>query len=316
MDGMRFALVGAGAIGEVHARLIASLGKRAQLTAVVDNNIARARRIAAEFGGTPMTSLTDAVEQVDAVSICLPSGAHADPAVLALQAGKHVVVEKPIDVTLASADRIITAERESGRTVAVISQRRFQREPASVQHAITEGELGRITSGIAESTFWRSQEYYDSKPWRGTWALDGGGALMNQGIHAVDLLLWLMGEPVEVLARSACLAHERIEVEDTVAAVVTFASGALGTITATTAANPGRPMRVAVHGDRGSVVIGEGSDSLEEAHLAQYIDFLDAVRDHRPPLVGTQEARRALAVVLAIYESARTGAPVALNGER
>ncbi|MFD4635801.1 Gfo/Idh/MocA family protein [Lentzea sp. NPDC058436] len=312
MGGMRFALVGAGAIGEVHARLIAS---SAELAVVVDNSLERARQVASEFGGTPTTSLAEAFEQVDAVSVCLPSGAHADAAVLALQAGKHVVVEKPIDVTLEAADRIIAAERESGRTVAVISQRRFQAEPAAARRAISEGRLGRITSGIAESTFWRPQEYYDSKPWRGTWALDGGGALMNQGIHAVDLLLWLMGEPVEVLARSACLAHDRIEVEDTVAAVVTFASGALGTITATTAANPGLPVRVAVHGDRGSVVIGE-SGSVDDAHLAQYNDFLDAVRDGRPPLVGTADARRALAVVLAVYESARTGTPVALNGER
>jgi len=310
VGGLRFALVGAGAIGETHARSITS---SAELAVVVDNSLERARRVTAEFGGTPMTSLADAFEHVDAVSVCLPSGAHADAAVLALQAGKHVVVEKPIDVTLAAADRIIAAERQSGRTVAVISQRRFQPESAAAHRAISD--LGRITSGIAESTFWRPQEYYDSKPWRGTWALDGGGALMNQGIHAVDLLLWLMGEPVEVLARSACLAHDRIEVEDTVAAVVTFASGALGTITATTAANPGQPVRVAVHGDRGSIVIGE-SGSLDDAHIAQYADFLDAVRDSRPPLVGTADARRALAVVLAVYESARTGKPVELNGER
>jgi predicted dehydrogenase len=313
VGGVRFALVGAGAIGEVHARLIAASG---ELAVVVDSSLARASRIAAEFGGTPMTSLSGALGHVDAVSVCLPSGAHADAAVRALRAGKHVVVEKPIDVTLAAADQIIAAERESGRTVAVISQRRFQREPAAAHRAVAEGRLGRITSGTCESTFWRPQEYYDSKPWRGTWALDGGGALMNQGIHAVDLLLWLMGTPLEVFARSACLVHERIEVEDTVAAVVTFESGALGTITATTAANPGLPVRVAVHGDQGSAVIGDGTDSVEDAHLAQYADFLDAVRDRRPPLVGTPEARRALAVVLAVYESARTGAPVALNGDR
>ncbi|MDX3659950.1 Gfo/Idh/MocA family oxidoreductase [Streptomyces sp. ID05-26A] len=312
MGGLRFALVGAGAIGEVHARLI---NASAELAVVVDSSLERAERIAAEFGGTPMTSLDDAFEHVDAVSVCLPSGAHADTTVRALQAGKHVVVEKPIDVTLKAADRIIAVERASGRTVAVISQRRFQAEPAAAHRAISQGALGRITSGIAESTLWRPQEYYDAKPWRGTWALDGGGALMNQGVHAVDLLLWLMGEPVEVLARSACLAHERIEVEDTVAAVVTFASGALGTITATTAAHPGLPVRVAVHGDRGSVVIGDDG-SVEDAHLAQYHDFLAAARDGRPPLVGTEDGRRALAVVLAVYESARTGTPVALNGER
>ncbi|MFD4672521.1 Gfo/Idh/MocA family protein [Lentzea sp. NPDC058450] len=311
MGGLRFALVGAGVIGEVHARLIAATGS---LTAVVDNDLERARRLTSAFGGTPLTSLTEAFDLVDAVSVCLPSGAHADAAVLALQAGKHVVIEKPIDITLAAADRIIAAERASGRTAAVISQRRFQPEAVAAHRLVTGGGLGRITSGIAESTFWRPQSYYDAKPWRGTWVMDGGGALMNQGIHAVDLLLWLMGEPVEVLARAACLAHDRIEVEDTVAAVVTFGSGALGTITATTAAHPGHPVRVAVHGDRSSVVIGEG-DSLDVAHLAQYTDFLEAVQDGRPPLVTTADARRALAVVLAVYESARTGTPVALNGD-
>ncbi|WP_394619578.1 Gfo/Idh/MocA family protein [Lentzea sp. JNUCC 0626] len=308
---MRFALVGAGVIGEAHARLIAA---SAELAVVVDNDLERARRVTSRFGGIPLTSLAEAFDLVDAVSVCLPSGAHADAAVLALQAGKHVVIEKPIDITLAAADRIIAAERASGRTAAVISQRRFQPESVAAQRLVATGALGRITSGIAESTFWRPQSYYDAKPWRGTWALDGGGALMNQGIHAVDLLLWLMGEPVEVLARTACLAHDRIEVEDTVAAVVTFAGGALGTITATTAANPGHPVRVAVHGDRDSVVIGE-SDDLDVAHLAQYTDFLEAVQEGRPPLVTTADARRALAVVLAVYESARTGTPIALNGD-
>ncbi|MCS7477707.1 Gfo/Idh/MocA family protein [Umezawaea endophytica] len=329
---MRFALVGAGVIGEVHARLITSLAGRAELAAVVDVDAERARSLTAEFGGTPFTSLADALADVDAVSVCLPSGAHADAAVLALAAGKHVVVEKPIDITLAAADRIATAEQDSGRTVAVISQRRFQRAPAFVRRAVVDGRFGRITSGTAESTFWRPQSYYDSGGWRGTRALDGGGALMNQGVHAVDLLLWLMGEPVEVVARSGRLAHDRIDVEDTVAAVVTFASGAIGTITATTAAFPGLPVRIAVHGDRGgAVVLGDDlahfhtadgdeapdlcGSSVEDAHRAQYADFLDAVRDGRPPLVGTADGRRALAVVLAAYESARTGAPVALDGD-
>ncbi|MET0422731.1 MAG: Gfo/Idh/MocA family oxidoreductase [Actinoplanes sp.] len=342
---MRFAVIGAGVIGATHARLITTLPGRAELVAVVDSDRERAGAVAAEFGGDPLGDLEAACarDDVDAVSICLPSGAHADAAVTALRAGKHVIVEKPIDVTLAAADRLIAAEQETGRTVAVISQRRFQRAPAFVHEAVTAGRLGRITSGIAESTFWRPQSYYDSGGWRGTQALDGGGALMNQGIHAVDLLLWMLGEPVEVQAYSGRLAHDRIDVEDTVSASVRFAGGALGTIFATTAAYPGLPVRLSVHGDRGSAVIereevsyfhaadaeqpGEdpghnqaepvggaaGTESIDDAHRDQYADFVDAVEQGRPPLIGTRDGRRALELVLGVYESARTGRPVALG---
>jgi UDP-N-acetyl-2-amino-2-deoxyglucuronate dehydrogenase len=235
---MRFAVIGAGVIGATHARLIATLPERAELVAVVDADRARAEAVTAEFGGDPLADLESAVarDDVDAVSICLPSGAHSEAAVTALRAGKHVIVEKPIDVTLAATDRLIAAERETGRTVAVISQRRFQRAPAFVHTEVQNGRLGRITSGIAESTFWRPQSYYDSGGWRGTRAMDGGGALMNQGIHAVDLLIWMLGEPLEVQAYSGRLAHERIDVEDTVAATVRFAGGAIGSIFATTPA--------------------------------------------------------------------------------
>jgi predicted dehydrogenase len=343
---MRFAVIGAGVIGATHARLIASLPDRAKLVAVVDADRERATAVSAEFGGEPLSELAAACarDDVDAVSICLPSGAHAEAAITAMRAGKHVIVEKPIDVTLAATDRIIAAERETGRTVAVISQRRFQRAPAFVHRAVAAGRLGRITSGIAESTFWRPQSYYDSGGWRGTRALDGGGALMNQGIHAVDLLIWMLGQPVEVQAYSGLLAHERIDVEDTVAATVRFAEGAIGSVFATTAAYPGLPVRLSVHGDRGSAVIEReevsyfhvtddevagqcpdhnqavpvggpsGIESIDDAHRDQYIDFMDAVDQRRAPLIGTQDGRRALELVLGVYESAATGRPVRLGG--
>ena len=333
---MKFAVVGAGVIGETHARLITSLPEGSELVAVVDLEAERAAAVSGKYGGEPMTDLEKACARpdVDAVSICLPSGFHADAAITALTAGKHVIVEKPIDVTLAAADRLIDAEQQSGLTVAVISQRRFQHAPAFVHQAVADGRLGRITAGIAESAFWRSQEYYDSGGWRGTVALDGGGALMNQGIHVVDLLLWMLGEPVEVQAYSDRLAHERIEVEDTVAATVRFRSGAIGSIVATTSAYPGRPVRLSVYGDRGSAVIededliafeaadGEpaaeasGSQSVADAHRDQYLDFIEAVRDGRPPSIGTRDARRALEVVLGVYDSARTGGPVQLTGRQ
>ncbi|MFG1626301.1 Gfo/Idh/MocA family protein [Kribbella sp. NPDC049227] len=343
---MKFAVVGAGVIGETHARLITSLPEGSELVAVVDVEADRATTLSGKYGGEPMTDLKQACARpdVDVVSICLPSGYHADAAITALEAGKHVIVEKPIDVTLAAADRLIDVEEQTGLTVAVISQRRFQHAPAFMHQAVADGRLGRITTGIAESAFWRSQEYYDSGGWRGTVALDGGGALMNQGIHVVDLLLWMLGEPVEVQAYSDRLAHERIEVEDTVAATVRFRSGAIGSIVATTSAYPGRPVRLSVYGDRGSAVIenddlivfdaadgestaetqsvadgqpaGEASvtRSVADAHRDQYLDFIEAVRDGRAPSIGTRDARRALEVVLGVYESARTGAPVQLTG--
>jgi predicted dehydrogenase len=209
-----------------------------------------------------------------------------------------------------------------------------------------------MTSAVASLAWWRSQGYYDSGDWRGTWALDGGGALMNQGIHTVDLMVWLLGEPVEVYGATACLSHERIEVEDTAVATVRFASGALGLIHATTAAYPGISARLQVHGDRGSAIIendqlaffhaagdeagsdygmvGTGNQAadilppqaavagaaglLSQTHVAQYRDFVEAVRDGRPPLVGVPEATRTLAVILAVYESARTGRPVRISG--
>lgn len=342
---MRFGIVGCGVIGTTHARLISTLDGRARLVAVADIEEARAQKIADAHGAEVADGLAGLVarDDIDAISVCLPSGLHADAAKTALDAGKHVIVEKPIDITIAAADRLIAAEQRSGKTVTVISQRRFQPAQRLLHDAVTAGRLGRVTSGISESTFWRSQEYYDSGGWRGTWELDGGGALMNQGVHAVDLLVWMLGEPVEVSAHSAMLAHSRIEVEDTVSATVRFASGAIGTITATTAAYPGRTVRLMVNGDRGIGLIererleylhtlddeppgspvGDVTNQVDtagfplgtdEAHRAQYIDFLDAVRDGRPPSVTTADGRRALAVVLGVYESARNGGvPVRLN---
>ena len=194
-------------------------------------------------------------DDIDAVTICTPSGLHADGAVAALDAGKHVVVEKPIDITLAAADRIIDAEKRSGKTVAVISQHRFDRSTEKVQQAVRDGHLGTITSAIASHAWWRGQSYYDSGDWRGTWALDGGGAVMNQTVHTINLMITTLGTPVEVFAYTGRLAHERIEVEDTAVAVVKFASGALGMIHGTTAAYPGLDASLRIFGSKGSAVI-------------------------------------------------------------
>jgi predicted dehydrogenase len=203
---------------------------------------------------------------LDAVCVCTPSGIHAEGAITVLEAGKDVVIEKPVDITLRAADRLIEVQRATGRRVAVVSQHRFDAATQAVHEALTRGEFGRLTSGSAEVRWWRSQSYYDSGGWRGTWELDGGGVLINQAIHSIDLLQWLMGEVVEVTAHTGLLAHERIEVEDTAVAILKFEGDALGTILATTAAFPGLTTRIAVHGDKGSAIIDD--DELSYFHAA------------------------------------------------
>jgi len=265
---LRFALVGCGVIGQVHARSIAALGGRARLVLTVDAVADRAEKLAADYGAAHSTSVAQALagEDVDAVAVCTPSGLHAETTIAALDAGKHVVVEKPLDVTVAAVQRVEAARLRAGRTVTVISQHRFDPASQLVHRAVRAGELGRLTSGVASIAWWRSQDYYDSGDWRGTWRLDGGGALMNQGIHTVDLLVWLLGEPVEVFGATGCLAHRGIEVEDTAVATIRFASGALGIVHGTTAAYPGLTARLQVHGDRGSAIID--NDELTYFHAA------------------------------------------------
>lgn len=347
---LRFAVVGCGVIGPLHARAIDALPGRAAVVAAVDVRAEAAAALAGQYGAEPMTSLGQALARpdVDAVAVCTPSGMHVDVAVEALRAGKHVVVEKPVDVGVEAAARLAEAQRAAGTTVTVISQHRFDPASQVVHEAVADGRLGRITSGLTSIALWRSQKYYDSGDWRGTWALDGGGALMNQGVHQIDLLVWMLGQPVEVNATTACLAHEDIEVEDTGVATIRFASGALGVVHGTTAAYPGISNRVQVHGSQGSAVIeedrlayfhaatpgqqapdyGAGTSSNQaqevlpgggdpgtsvDAHARQYADFLDAVEHGRDPVVTVAEAARTLAVVTSIYRSAREGRAVAVQ---
>jgi UDP-N-acetyl-2-amino-2-deoxyglucuronate dehydrogenase len=264
----RFAIVGAGVIGKQHGLVMSQLADRLELVAVVDVELDRAEALAAERGGKAFASLADALAavDVDVVSVCTPTGLHAVVAIEALEAGKHVVIEKPAEVTTAKTDEIIAAQERAGTLVTVISQHRFDPATEVVLKAIRDGRLGRITSGIAAIDWWRSQGYYDSGDWRGTWELDGGGAMMNQGVHTVDLLIAALGRPVEVFAYTGTLAHERVETEDVAAAVVRFESGALGMIHASTSAYPGLSASLHVHGDHGSAVID--NDRLSFLHLA------------------------------------------------
>lgn len=351
---MRFAIIGAGVIGQVHAVAIEALRPRAELVFVADPVKERARSLAAMHSADSGSSLADvqARGDIDAVAICTPSGAHADLAVAALDSGMHIVVEKPLDVTMETARRVLDAQRRTKRVATVISQHRFDPASRLVQRCVQAGLFGAVTSGVATVPWWRTQDYYDSAVWRGTRALDGGGALINQGIHTLDLLVWLLGDPVEVFAWTGCLAHERIEVEDTAVATVRFASGALGVVHATTSAYPGLTTRLQVHGTRGSATIdgdrlvsfhvapsaadpnvaaavdqaaellvapaasataGADPTALSDAHTAQYQDFLDAVTHGWAPTVTLTDAIRTLTVVDGVYRSARHGSPVHLQ---
>jgi UDP-N-acetyl-2-amino-2-deoxyglucuronate dehydrogenase len=265
---VRFGILGCGAIGPHHARAIAGL-EEAELVAVADVVPELAEELAQEYGCSSHYGLGEMLSgaELDVVCVCTPSGMHAGDAIAALEAGKHVVIEKPVDVTLEAADRLLEVQRETGRKVAVVSQHRFDAATLAVHRAISKEQFGRLTMGSAEVRWWRSQSYYDSGGWRGTWELDGGGVLINQAVHSIDLLQWLMGRVVEVTAYTGLLAHERIEVEDTAVAILKFENGALGTITATTAAYPGLTARIAVHGDRGSAVID--GDELVYFHAAE-----------------------------------------------
>ncbi len=357
---VRFGILGCGVIGPHHAQAIAGLADDAVLVAVADKHRDRAEKLAQQYDVAAYTSLDDLLRhpELDAVCICTPSGDHAANAIAVLHGGKHAVVEKPVDVTLEAIDRLRAARRTEAQKVAVISQHRWDTSTRIVREAVEQGRLGRLTVGTAQVRWWRSQAYYDSGAWRGTWEHDGGGALMNQSIHTIDLLQWIMGPVIEVSAYTGLLAHERIEVEDTAVAIVRFAGGALGIIEGTTAAYPGLTARLEVHGDRGSAVIdndqlvyfhsapsGEegaaygasgggnqandilsryaadqgstaaGSDpaSLSMAHREQIREFIDAIREDREPLVNIEEGRKPVAIILAIYESARSGRPVRIQ---
>ena len=272
---LRTAVVGCGVIGRQHARVITE-NARLELVVLIDAVEPAAAALAdfvesALHGVRPSVyrSLTEALEaeDLDLVAICTPSGLHSALAVEGLEAGKHVIIEKPLDVDLVCARTVMdaaTAARSRGQVTSVISQHRFDPASIAVAAAIAGGRFGRVTSGVASLAWWRAQDYYDSGHWRGTWDLDGGGAVMNQGVHTIDLLLWFLGRPVEIHAHTALLAHERIEVEDTAVATVRFESGALAVIHCTTAAYPGLTARLQVHGDQGSAVLD--NDRLQYFH--------------------------------------------------
>lgn len=334
-----FGIVGTGVIGAIHADAIAMVPD-ARLAAVTDVAVSAAAAFAAAHhcAAEPDLDALLARPDVDVVSVCVPSGLHAEVGIRAARAGKHLAVEKPIDVTLDAADRLIEAARAAGVALTVISQHRFDPGLIEAKTLIDEGALGRLVLGEASTKWYRTQAYYDSAAWRGTHAMDGG-SLMNQGIHYVDLLRWCMGPVREVTALCATQTHQ-IEVEDTSLAALRFTSGALGTIVASTSVFPGFAQRLEITGTGGTVTIedgaivrrafGSGADepggppggaaaagsnpaAVDVAsHAAQLADLLTAIGARRDPAVTGEDGRAALEIVRAVYESARDGRPVIL----
>lgn len=279
---IRLAVVGAGIIGKHHAKAAIAHGDF-EVVAFVDSdpsaNDAAADLVAALGRPRPAVAATvaEAADQaaIDLFAICTPSGLHVDLAEQTLVLGADVVIEKPLDTTMRRGRHIATLAADAaarGQLVSVISQHRLDPASLLVTETVRSGGFGTITSGIADVAWYRSQEYYDSAGWRGTWALDGGGAVINQGVHTVDLLVWTMGEPVSITAETALLGHDRIEVEDVAVATIRFASGALGLIHCTNSAYPGVSARYSVFGTRGSAVVDE--DRLAYFHAAGAISSL------------------------------------------
>jgi predicted dehydrogenase len=342
-----FGLVGCGMIARFHAKALAEV-PGARLTAVYDSIAESAQKMAKDCNVAFAADLPALLgrSDVDVVIVSTPSGAHRDPAVAAAKAGKHVVVEKPLEITSERCDQIINACDQNKVKLCTIFPSRLGDANRTLKAAIDAGRFGRLTLAETTCKWWRSQEYYDKGGWRGTWALDGGGALMNQAIHNVDLLLWMMGPVTHIAGFTATLAHERIEVEDTAVACMRFANGAVGVIQAATSVHPGYPKTIAVHGNRGSVEIeqddvlrwdfnpeteedravrarfaqkvgasGGSSDPSAISHVGharQLTDFVQAIQTGASPLVDGREGRKAVALIEAIYRSAKSGQVISL----
>src|SRR5438067_8055969 len=350
---LRFGIIGCGVIGHIHAEAIATLPD-AQLVAVVDTVLKPTQELMEEFHVTHYGNLQEmlAREQLDVVDVCTPSGMHGEEAIQVMRSRRHVIVEKPMEVSRAAIEEMLRVQQETGVKLAVISQHRFDPDTIKVHDLVEAQAFGRLVLGNAIIPWWRSQAYYDSGAWRGTWELDGGGVLMNQSIHSIDLLQWLMGPVRSVFAYTDTLVH-RMETEDVGVAVLRFTNGALGTIAATTGAYPGVSTRIEIYGDKGSAVIEDdhlsylhlARDDSEEvgpygagaakraqraetadksaaqdpaalairSHISQIADMMRAIRADSTPLLDGYGAKHPVEIILAIYESARTHQEVTLS---
>ena len=341
---MNFGIIGTGTIGRFHAQAIRAMAG-GTLHSVYHPRAENAAALAAEYGVKCHSELAEflADTELDVVTIATPSGAHLQPTLAALQAGKHVICEKPLEITTARIDELITAAAASGKTLAAILNRRFNPAMTAFKTACAGGRLGTLVSASCYVKWFRDQAYYDSAAWRGTWALDGGGALMNQAIHSIDALLHLAGPVRSVMANTACLAHERIEVEDMAVAILEFENGARGVIEGSTCSwsQHGHPARVQLCGTQGSVFLADETFEVWDfknaqpqdagiretlmrghqaalgandpkaiqfhAHQRNFEEVVRAIHEGREPSTSAHEARKAVVLIAAIYQSAAAG---------
>jgi UDP-N-acetyl-2-amino-2-deoxyglucuronate dehydrogenase len=347
--GLGFGIFGIGSIAQTHAAAVLAMdgGHLACLGSA--SGSAGARALATSHGVALYCDLAAFLRHpgLDVVVVATPSGFHLEPTLAAAAAGKHVLCEKPLEVTLERCDAMIAACEDSGTLLGGIFQNRTTDATCALREALDDGRFGRLTLVSGSLPWFRAQSYYDSADWRGTWALDGGGALMNQGIHTVDLICWLAGPVREVSAATACLAHEYIEVEDVAVASLRFESGALGVLSASTAAWPGSAAEIVLAGTKGTARLTAGqitdwrfdpelpgdTEKLRRlgpatasapggasdpkaigslGHQRQFEDFASAVVEGTAPELDGDEARKAVELVLAVYRSAREGRPVLL----
>jgi len=346
MKTWNFGIIGAGLIADFHARAIADI-PNANLIGCCDIIAAKAEELANKYGVTAFASYEDMLksEQIDIVTIATPSGFHAEPTVAAAEAGKHVLCEKPLEITLERIDAMIEAHEKSGTRLGGIFPYRFNESQVVLREAINSGRFGMISYAGIYVPWWRTDEYYKDS-WHGTWKLDGGGALMNQSIHMVDMLCDVM-PPIESLqAFAATIGHPQIEAEDTAAAVMRYTNGALGIIYGTTASYPGRFRRFEITGTKGTVVqledsfttwqfadekpedkdirakfggisggggVSDPAAITHDNHTRNFKAFLDALESGGDFWISGPEARKAVEVILAIYKSAREQKPVKLS---
>jgi predicted dehydrogenase len=333
-----FAVIGCGRIAPNHGQAIVAL-EDARLVAAADIIKERAEAYCERFGGEPYRSYKEMLQRpdIDVVCICTPSGMHAEIGVAAARAGKHVLVEKPMALSLKDADSLTFACRENGVKLGVVHQNRFNPAIGRLRQALEAGRFGQLNMGTAVLRWHRDQNYYAQAPWRGTWAQDGG-CLMNQTIHGIDLLQWMMG-PVDSVYAQTATRMRSIEAEDNAAAVLQFRNGALGMIESSVTIYPKNlEETLNIFGATGTAVIGgvavnrvetwrfaDGAD-CEESVLAEQkadpasvygsghkpliADFIEAIRTGRDPIVPGAEGRKALEIILAIYKSTRTGQPI------
>ncbi len=351
----RVAIIGCGKVAQLHAQAVRQIDD-AELVGVCDTLLARAQSFAEQYGGLPYDNI-DALLQhsgCEAVLICTPHPLHEEPTVAAARAGVHVLIEKPMASSLAACDRMLAAAREGGIKLGIVSQRRLFEPVQRIKQAIDTGQIGRPVLGTFQMYSWRDEAYYRSDPWRGKWATEGGGVLINQSPHQLDMLQWFMGEIEEISGYWANLNHPYIEVEDTALAMIRFRSGALGSIVTSLSQKPGIYTKVHIHGSNGASV-GVQTDSgatfvagmsgitepplndvwtipgeehrlaeFEQIDRAQFAernattyyhrlqieDFLQAIRDDRPPLVPGEEGRIVVEMFTAIYRSQQQRRPV------